>query len=84
MLPSIASVQRLLLGSGVVAQGSNLDDRGLDNPPASQHGSSDESTELRLASEWTRVEGTWVRTAPARRKPGLYPSPDYSANGHLP
>ena len=46
MLFSIASVQRLLLGSGVVAQGSNLDDRGLDNPPASPHGSSDESTEL--------------------------------------
>ena len=72
MLFSIASVQRLLLGSGVVAQGSNLDDRGLDNPPASPHGSSDESTELSLASEWTRVEGTYGLERPLHGESLVY------------
>ena len=58
-LHSSASVKGLLLGSGMVAQGSNLDDTGLDSPPASPRGSSDEGIEMSLASEWTRVEGTY-------------------------
>ena len=72
MLSSIASVQRLLLGSGVVAQGSNFVDRELDNPPASPHGSSDESTELSLASEWTRVEGTYGLERPLHGESLVY------------
>ena len=69
---SIAPVQRLLLSSGAVAQGSNFDDRGLDNPPASPHGSSEESTELSLASEWTRVEGTYGLERPLHGESLVY------------
>ena len=49
----------LLLGSGMVAQKSNLDDRGLDSPPPSPHGSSNEGIEMSLESEWARVEGAY-------------------------
>ena len=69
---SIAPVQGLLLGSGAVAQGSNFDDRGLDNPPASPYGSTDESTELSLPSEWTRVEGTYGLERPLHGESLVY------------
>ena len=71
-LYSLASVKGLLLGSGAVAQGSNFDDRGLDNPPASPHGSSDESIELSLASEWTRVEGSYGLERPLHGESLVY------------
>ena len=71
-LYSLASVKGLLLGSGAVAQGSNFDDRGLDNPPASPHGSSDESIELSLASEWTRVEGIYGLERPLHGESLVY------------
>ena len=58
-LYSSASVKGFLLVSGIAAQGSNLDDMGLDSPPAPPHGSSNEGMEVSLASEWTRVEGTY-------------------------
>ena len=37
----------------------NLDAMGLDSPTASPHGGSNEGMEMSLASEWTRVEGTY-------------------------
>ena len=87
-LVSRASVKGLLLCSGTFAHGGISEDRGLDSSPASPHGNPAEDIERAIASEWTRVEDTYglesVRTAPARRKPGLHPSSNYSANGHLP
>ena len=62
----------LLLGAGAVAQGSNFDDRGLDNPPALLHGSSDENMELSLAREWTRVEGTYGLERPLHDESLVY------------
>ena len=58
-LYSSASVKGCLLVSGLVAQGSLLDATGPDSPTTSPHDSSEEDVEIRLASEWTRVEGTY-------------------------
>ena len=71
-LVSRASVKGLLLGSGIFVHGSISDDRGLDSPPASPHGSSVEDIERAVASEWTRVEDTYGLERPLHGESLVY------------
>ena len=61
-----------LLFSGWVARGSLHDATGPVSPTTSPNDSSDEGVEIRLASEWTRVEGTYGLLRPLHGEDLVY------------
>ena len=71
-LYSSASVKGCLLFSGWGALGSLHDAMGPDSPTTSPNSSSDDGVEIRLTSEWTRVEGAYGLMRPLHGEALVY------------